>query len=105
MRLRAAVWRVGLACEAVGEVVEENVNDGRGVESENLANQESADHGDAEGAAEFGADAGAEGERETAEQRGHGGHHDGAEAEEAGSVDGVGGIFAVIALGIESEVH
>src|SRR6267142_3378415 len=103
--LRARRRCNGLARETAREFVEEDVNDGGGVESENLADQETADHGDAERPAQFGADAGAEGERETAEEGGHGGHHDGAEAEEAGFIDGVCRIFAVVAFGVEGEVH
>ncbi len=45
------------------------------------------------------------GQRDAAEQRGHGGHHDGTEAQQAGFVDGVGGVLAVLALGLQGEVH
>ncbi len=47
----------------------------------------------------------AEGQRNAAEQRRHGGHHDGTEAQQAGFVDGVGGVLAVLALGLQREVH
>ena len=39
-----------------------------------------------------------------AEQRGHGGHHDGAEAQQAGLVDGVHRRHALLALGVEREI-
>ncbi len=44
------------------------------------------------------------GQRNAAEQRGHGGHHDGAEAQQAGLVDRFGRVLAVLALGLEREV-
>jgi hypothetical protein len=45
------------------KAVHVDVDDGRGEEREHLADDEAADDGDAERAAELGADAGAEGER------------------------------------------
>ena len=43
--------------EALREAVKENVDDRRGVEREDLADEQAADHGDAERAAQFRADA------------------------------------------------
>ena len=65
---------------------------------------QAADDGDAERLAQFRARAGAEGERQAAEQRGHGGHHDGAEAQQAGLVDGLARRLACLALGFQREV-
>ena len=45
------------------------------------------------------------GQRNAGQQRGHGGHHDGAEAQQAGFVDGIRGVLAVLAFGLQSEVH
>src|SRR5262245_33164970 len=45
-----------------GEAIEVQIDDGRRVEGEELAQEEPADDGDAERAAELGAGAGAEGE-------------------------------------------
>jgi len=56
------------------------------------------------GAAKFRTDAGAESERKSSEERGHGGHHDGAEAEQAGFVNGIERRLAFVALGVEREV-
>src|SRR6266508_2702436 len=90
--------------EPPGETVEPEVDHRGGVEGEDLGEEEPADDGDAEGAAELGTGAGAEGEGEAAEEGGHGGHHDGAEAEQAGLVDGLARRLALGALGVEGEV-
>ncbi len=92
------------AGDSLAEAIEEDVDDGCGVEGEDLAEEQAADHGDAERAAQLGAEAAAQGQRQSAEQRRHGGHHDGAEAQQAGFEDGLGGILAVLALGFEGEV-
>ena len=99
-------WR---GVEAAGgpeaEAVEIEIDDRRGEEREHLADDQAADDGDAERAAQFGAGAGAERQGQAAEQRRHGGHHDGAEAQQAGLVDRVlGRSCAVVALGLEGEV-
>ena len=91
--------------EALRQPVKENVNDRRGVKRQHLAEQQPADHADAERTAKFGADAGARGQRDAGQQRGHGRHHDGAEAQQAGFVNGLGGVLAVLALGLQGEVH
>src|SRR3989442_1287598 len=43
-------------------------------------------------------------QRHGAEQRGHGCHHDRAEAQEAGLIYGVGRFHALLALGVQSEI-
>ena len=86
------------------EFVESEIDDGRGVERQKLAHDEAADDADAERAAKFGAGAAAEGERERAEEGGHGGHQDGAEAQHAGFEDGFFGAFAAFAFGLQGEV-
>ena len=93
-----------VAGDPLAEPVEEDVDDRRGVEGEDLAQQQSADHGDAQRTAQLRAEAGADGQRNAAQQRGHGGHHDGAEAQQAGFVDGFGRGLAVLALGLQREV-
>src|SRR6059036_1170311 len=87
-----------------GEAVEREVDHGGGVEGEELGEEEAADDGDAEGAAQLGAGAGAEGEGKAAEEGGHGGHHDGPEAEQASLEDGLMRRQALGALGIQGEV-
>ena len=72
------------------QVVEENVDDGRGVKREHLAEEQSANHRNAQRPAQFRTDAAAESERQPAKQRGHRGHHNGPETQQAGLVNGVG---------------
>ena len=103
--VRRAVAGEPAAREALRQVVKEDVDDRRGVEREHLAQQQAADHADAQRPAKLGADAGADGQRDAAQQRGHGGHHDGTEAQQAGFVDGVGGVLAVLAFAFQREVH
>eukprot|EP01022_Parablepharisma_sp_SALTPOND_P004192 TRINITY_DN118_c0_g1_i1.p1 TRINITY_DN118_c0_g1~~TRINITY_DN118_c0_g1_i1.p1 ORF type:complete len:1977 (+),score=693.89 TRINITY_DN118_c0_g1_i1:34526-40456(+) len=77
----------------------------RGVEREQLAHHQSADDGNAQRLAQLGAVAMADGQRDRAQQRRHGGHHDGTEAQLAGLEDGIARRQAVVALGIDGEVH
>ena len=93
------------AGDALAKPVEEDVDDRRGVEGEELAEQQPADHGDAQRPAQFRAQARADRQRNAAQQRGHGGHHDGTETQQAGLVDRLGRILAVLALGLQREVH
>src|SRR5579859_3850582 len=86
------------------ELVESEIDDRGGVERQKLAHDEAADDADAERAAKFGAGAGAESERKSAEEGGHGGHQDGAEAQHAGLEDGVFGAFAAFAFGLQGKV-
>src|SRR5260370_3339931 len=81
-----------------------NVNDGSGEERKHLAEDQSANEGDAKGKRELRTQASAEGQRESDEERGHGGHHDGAEAQQAGLVNGFDGGLAFQALCLHGEV-
>src|SRR5579863_8962496 len=87
-----------------GDAAEPEVNDRRGEEGQNLADEKSANDADAERLAKFGTDAAAEGERDRAEERGHGGHHDGAEAQQARLIDGLFGRLAFLTFRFEGEV-
>src|SRR5580698_6679258 len=103
-RLRASL--AGTICRKfLGQVIEENIDHRRGVEGEDLAEKQAAHHGNAQWLAEFRANAGAECQRQTAEERGHGGHHNGTKAQQAGFVDRVLGAHAVLSLGFQSEVN
>ena len=64
LRLISVGSFLGRFREAVREVVEEDVDDGRGVEGEHLAQQKAANHGDAERPAKLRPDAAPEGERQ-----------------------------------------
>src|SRR5271168_2903052 len=90
---------------ATGQLVKEDVNDRRGVERQDLAEDQAANHGDAQGPAQLGTDARAQGQRQAAKKRGHCGHHNGAEAQQAGLVDGLFRGLAVFALSLEREVN
>src|SRR6266566_1152351 len=91
--------------KAAGKPVEGQVDHGRGVKRQQLADKQAANDGNAERPTQLRADAGAQSKRQAAEQRGHGGHHDGPEAQQAGFVDGVDRRLAFLALGLEGEVN
>ncbi len=67
------------------------VDDGREVERHELREAQTADYDETEGTARFTAGTGTERDRDGAENRGYGGHHDRAEADEAAAIDGVAG--------------
>src|SRR5258708_1078612 len=81
-----------------------NVNDGGGEKSEHLAKDEPADDGDSERTAQLRANPSAKSERQSAEERSHGGHHDGAEPQQARLVDSFDGGLAFHTLSLHSEV-
>ena len=70
-----------------------------------MREQEAADNGDAQRAAQLGAGALLQRQRQGPEQRGHGGHHDRAEAQQAGLVDGLHRRQPFGALGVERKVN
>ena len=72
-----------------GQPIEGQVDDRRGVERQHLAHDQPADDGDAERAAQLAPTPRAERQRQRAQQRRHGGHHDRPEAQQAGLVDRV----------------
>ena len=86
------------------QAVHVEIDDGSGEEREHLADDEATDDGDAEWLAKFGAGAAADGEWNCAEQRGHGGHHDGTETQDASFVNGVNRGFSFDALGLQREI-
>src|SRR5215813_3308752 len=94
----------GRATEAPREPVEVEIHDGRGVEGQHLGEEEAAHDGDAEGTAQLRARARAEGQGQATEERGHGRHHDGPEAEEAGLEDRLRGWLAPLALRFQGEI-
>ena len=84
--------------------IEKDVNDRRGVKGERLAEQQSADHCNTQRTPQFGSKASSEGQRDTGEQRRHGGHHDGAEAQQTGVIDGVRRVLPMLALAFQREI-
>jgi len=83
-----------------GEPVEGEVDHRGGVEREELAHDEPAHDRDAERLAELGPDTLPQRERQAAQQRGHRGHHDRAEAQQAGLVDRLLRALPLLALGL-----
>src|SRR5580698_10738202 len=81
----------GPAHQFLPETIEEDVDNRSGVEREDLAEKQPADHGDAKRPPDFRSDTVTESKRNAAEKRGHRGHHDGAEAQQAGLVNCLGG--------------
>src|SRR5258708_7543289 len=91
--------------EAASEPIECEINNRRGVKRQQLAENQAADNGDTEGPAQLRANASAERQRQAAEQRGHGGHHDGPRTKQACFIDGVERSLSFLALGFEREVN
>ena len=104
-RLAAILNRLGARLNAMADAIEEDVDDRRGVERKHLAQQQSAHHGNAQRAPQLRSHARAHRQRNARQQRGHGGHHDGTEAQQAGLVDRVGRVHAALALALQREVH
>src|SRR5262245_3502890 len=92
------------AGKPLAQPVKKDVDHRGGVEREKLADEQSADHGDAQRTTQLGAKAATQRERKATEQGRHGGHHDGAKTEEARFVNRVGGALAVLAFGFEREI-
>ncbi len=92
--LRGVVARVaeeGAAIEnALLEIFEIEINRGRDVESDELRNDQAADDNESEWLTGRAVCAEAESDGQRAHERSESGHHDGAEARDAGFVDGVG---------------
>ena len=75
-----------------------------GVEREHLADDEAADDGDAQGAAQLRSIALRDGNGDAAKHSGHGGHHDGPETQQAGLIDGLLGAIILVAFGLNGEI-
>ena len=84
--------------------VEVQIDHRRGEQRQQLAEHQSADDGDAERLAEFGAGAGAQHQRQRAEDRRHGGHQDRPEPQQAGLIDRLARRQAFDALGLQREI-
>ena len=84
--------------------VEHQIDHRRGEQRQHLADDQAADDRDAERPAQLRAGAGAQHQRQRAEQRRHRGHQDRAEAQQAGLMDRLARRLALLALGVEREV-
>src|SRR5690348_13372110 len=88
---------------AAREAVEVEVDHRRSEEGEHLADDQPADHGEAERMAQLRADARAEHQRQHAEERGGGCHQDRPEAQERRLVDRLARALTLMTLGVERE--
>src|SRR5277367_1522369 len=87
------------------QAVHIDVNDRRGEEREHLADDKAADDGDTERLAEFRADAPAEREWQRAEERSHGSHQNGPEAQQASLVDGLQRRSVLLAFELHGKIN
>src|SRR5204863_1949943 len=85
-------------------LVEIDINDWGQIERDGLREDHAADDYEAERLAGFTARAEADGDRDCAEERCRGGHHDRTESRDATGEDRLRGVEAVLRLGLESEV-
>ena len=92
------------ARKAQGQAIKPEINDRGRVERQQLAQEEPADHGDPQGPAQFRTHAGAQRQGHAAQQRRHGGHHDGPEAQQAGLIDGVHRRHTFLALRLQGKI-
>ena len=88
----------------MADAIEEDVDDRRGIEREHLAKQQSAHHGNAQRTPQLRTHALAQRQRNARQQRGHRGHHDGTESQQAGIVDRIGRVLSVLALALQCKV-
>src|ERR1700757_4363358 len=90
--------------EAPSQTIKGQIDDGRGVEGQQLAENQAADDRDAERIAQFGSRAGSEGKGQAAQQGRHGRHHDWTKTQERGLVDGFFGRLAFLTFCFQGEV-
>ncbi len=86
------------------DAVEEQVHHGGREQRQHLRHDQAADDRDAQRPAQFATRPAAQRQRHAAKQRRHGRHHDGPEAQQAGLVDRLLRLHAMIALSLEREV-
>src|ERR1700730_2738921 len=92
------------AAKAAGQPIKPDVHHRSGVKREQLANQQSSDDANAEWLAQLRTGAATHGQRQSPKERGHGGHHDGPEAQETGLIYGHIGRQVFSSFGFESEI-
>ena len=86
------------------KAIEEEIDNGRGVQREQLADNQSADDGDSQRTAQFGARAGSKRQRQRAQQRRHGRHQNRAGSAAGSLENGSSRVLALVALGRDGEV-
>ena len=92
------------ASHPCSEAIQVKINDRRRVERQELREQQAADDGDAQRLAQFRASAVFQGQRQRAEQRRQGGHHDRPKPQQTRLIDGFFRRQTFVALGVEREV-
>src|SRR5207245_5324522 len=85
--------------------VDQKIDHRRRVERQYLRDEQTADNGNAEWPAQFGAWTGRDGQRDAGEQRGHGRHQDRTETSAAGFENGISRRQAAVTLGLQREIH
>ena len=103
-RETVGVVRRAAATEPDLKTIHVEINDGSGEERQELAENEATDDGDAEWPAKFGAYAMANGERQGAEERGHGGHENRTETKQTSFVNGLDRREAFLGFGLDGEI-
>ena len=104
-RFRCETERAARAAAPLSETVEVEINHRRGVEREELREQQAADDRDAERLAQLGAGAAAQHQGQGAEEGRQRGHQDRPEAQQAGLEDGLAWRLALVAFGVQREVE
>src|SRR5665213_1296394 len=88
----------------MGKPVHEDIYDRCRVQRQRLADNQSADHGDAKRPPQFRSRAGTEGQRQAAQQRRHGGHHNRTKTKQTGLINRVHGVLPFIALRLQRKI-
>src|ERR1700736_6292071 len=91
--------------ESLRKPIERQINDRRGVQRQQLTQNQATDNGDSQGAAQFSSHARPQSQRQSRQQRRHGGHHDRAKTQQARFVNRVPRRPAFFALGLQSKVN
>src|SRR5580698_4883536 len=99
------MWnRTLVAAKRFRQPIEREVDYGRGVERQKLAEDQSADNGNTKRTPQFRAGAGSEGQRDATAHGRQGGHHDGPEAQQTRLVDRLEWLLAFTAFSVEREI-
>src|SRR5215467_13940039 len=97
-------WLVPTAAHPPAQTIEIEIDYRGRVQRESLRDEQPANDGDAEWAAQFRPGSKTQRDRQPSKQSSHGRHHDWAESEQTCFVDGIEGAFALAALRLEGEV-
>ena len=93
-----------LATHSQPQAIQFEIDHGRRIKRDQLTQEQAADDGDAERTPKFRTCARPKGQRQSAEQRRHGGHQNWTEAQHASFKNGVSRVLALFALRHEREI-